>query len=47
MKSDEETWADENDEEDADMPASEVLQRPAAPRTEASVPIEYNQMVYI
>ena len=47
VKSDEETWADENDEEEADMPASEVLQRPAAPRTEASVPIEYNQMVYI
>ena len=38
---------DENDEEEADMPASEVLQRPVVPRTEASVPIEYNQMVYI
>ena len=46
-ESDEESWADENDEEEADMPASEVLQRPVIPRTEASVPIEYNQMVYI
>ena len=44
---DEEIWADENDEKEADVTAFELLQRPAIPRTEGSVPIEYNQMAYI